>query len=195
MDILKKILTLITPFLILSCAGSSYLKSSEPINVFLNTQKLDKSKKYILQKDKAPNRAALRLFNGGEGEVHIIDPLDPIDFTNGLFVEKHWKEMYRKYAQDTLTKYWKKEDFPDYDFVLENSKGLFGAEFHDRYINSRIEDVIRISEPMYYNRKKYILFYFNMESFFGSTKPQVVIMKKEKEKWVVVRVIGDYVYY
>lgn len=191
---LKKIVFVIIPFLVLSCS-SAYIENYEPINIFLNAQKLDKNRTYILQEEKAVNRAALRLFNGGEGSEHIIDPLDPVDNTNGLFVEKDWKKMYNKYALDTLPKYWKKEDFPGYTFVLENRKGLFGAEFHDKYLNSRIEDVIRISEPMYYMDKKYIMFYYNMESFFGGTRPQVVIMKKEKGKWVVVRVIGDSVYY
>jgi hypothetical protein len=43
--------------------------------------------------------------------------------------------------------------------------------------------------------KRFIMFYFNISSFFGSNQPQVVIMKKENEKWVVFGAIGDYIFY
>jgi hypothetical protein len=194
MKLLKKIWILL-PFFIFSCARSPYIKNYEPINVFLETQKLDKNRKYILQSDKESNKQALRLFNRGEGAEHIIDPTDPIDYTNGLFVAKHWNKIYAQYAQDTLKRYWKNEDFPQYNFVLEKGTGLIlKQDFLIKYMNSRIEEVVIISEPMYYMNKKYIMFYFDIVSFFGSTRPQVVIMKKEKKKWIVVRVMGDYIY-
>ena len=53
------------PFFILSCSSVKYIEDYEPINVFLETQKIDKSKKHILQVDKAPNKQALRIFISG----------------------------------------------------------------------------------------------------------------------------------
>ncbi|WP_166924247.1 hypothetical protein [Flavobacterium poyangense] len=191
---LKKIFILI-PFFVLSCASSLHNKDNEPINVFLETKKVDKSKKYILQRDKIYSRAVLRIFNGGEGPDHAIDSINDIDYTGGLFAEKYWQKMYKNYINDTVKKYWKKEDFPGYDFILEDGEGIMKYDFSIRYMNSRVDQVISISEPIYYKNKEYIMFYFNMSSFLGSLQPQVVIMKKEKGKWVVVRVIGDYVYY
>jgi hypothetical protein len=186
---------IIISFFILSCASAQYVESYEPINIFLETQKIVQNKKFILQADKASNKEALRIFNGAEGPDHVGEPNVPIDYRDGLFIEKHWKKMYQEYAYDTIKRYWKKEDFPKYDFILESKEGLFGSAFHDKYINSKIEDVVIISEPMYYMDKKYVMFYFNIASFFGSNQPQVVIMKKENEKWIVVRVIADYIYY
>jgi hypothetical protein len=196
MKYLKKTLVLI-PFFIVSCVSPClYLKDYEPINVFLETQKLDKNKKYILQSDKQDSRQALRLFNGGEGIKHIIDSTDPTDYTDGLFVEKHWKKIYKKYAQDTLKKYWRKEDFPKYDFILEQGTGLLlKSSFNDKYLDSGINEMIIISEPMYYWNRKYILFSYSKLYFDSSGSRVLVIMKKEEEKWVVVRTIGDYVYY
>ena len=191
---LKKILIII-PLFTLSCASAQYVENYEPINVFLETQKLEKGREYILQLEKANNTQALRLFNRGEGAEHVIDPTDPIDPTDGLFEEKHWKKMYNQYAQDTIPKYWKKDNFPAYNFTLEKKDGLLKLDFMNRYLNSRTETVIILSEPMYYMNQKYIMFYFNKLSFFGDTKPQVVIMKKENGKWVIVREIGDYIYY
>jgi hypothetical protein len=41
---------------------------------------------------------------------------------------------------------------------------------------------------------KYIMFYFSKAFFEGSSSSKVVIMKKEKGKWIIVRVMGDYIY-
>jgi len=182
------------PFFILSCASAQYIENYEPINVFLETQKIDKNKKHILQADKGKNSQALRIFNGSEGAEHIIDQTDPIDYTNGLFVEKHWKKMYKRYAQDTIKKYWKKEDFPKYDFILEDGKGLFKYDFMLRYIGSGIEEAIIISEPMYYMNRKYIMFYYAEVFSTGGGNYSTIVMKKEKEKWVIVRKIANYIY-
>jgi hypothetical protein len=189
---LKKLFVTV-PFFILSCASSHYIDNYEPINVFLATRKIDKNRKHILQVDKAPNKQALRIFISGEGAERILDPTDPIDYTDGLFVKKHWKKMHKQYALDTIKKYWKKEDFPEYDFILENGKGLFSYNFMERYIGTGLHEAILISEPMYYMNKKYIMFYY-AEVFTGGGKSSTVIMKKEKEKWFIVRVIGDYIF-
>jgi hypothetical protein len=181
--------------MMLSCSKPLYVNSYEPLDVFLTAQNIHKKQKIILQRDKVSNAQALRLFNGGEGIEHIIDPIDKIDYTGGLFEKKLWKKMYKTYINDTIPKYWKKEDFPEHNFILENKKGLLAYDFLIRYMNSGIEDVILLSEPMLYMKKKYVVFYYNKLSFFGSTKPQVVIMTKEDGKWVVVRIIGDYIYY
>ncbi|OIV41170.1 hypothetical protein [Flavobacterium johnsoniae] len=191
---LKKIV-LIIPFFILSCASAQYLESYEPINVFLDTQNLDKNKAYILQSDKELNKQALRIFNGGQGAEHIIDSTDPTDPTDGLFIEEYWKKIYQEYANDTVKRYWKKEDFPAYNFILENGTGLTLKEsFLRKYINSRINEMIILSEPMYYMNKRYIMFYYAKVYFDSSGSSQVIIMKKENGKWVVVREIGDYIY-
>lgn len=195
MKYLKYTFILFTCFLIFSCSKNLYPTNYEPINVFLETQKIDKTQKYVLVRDKTNSIELLRLFNGGDGIEHKLHPIDPIDFTGGLFKEMHWEKMYKTYVNDTLPKYWKKEDFPDYDFILENRKGLLNSAFYERYLNTRIETLIMLSEPIYYENKKYIMFYYNKSSFYGDNNPTVVIMTKQKDKWVVVRIIGDYIFY
>lgn len=195
MRYLKKIF-LVIPFFILSCSSKLYIESYEPINAFLDTQNLDKNKEYILQSDKELNKQSLRIFNGDEGSEHIIDTHGPLESnTGGLFVEKYWKKMYTEYAGDTLKKYWKKEDFPNYNFILEKGTGLtLKGSFLTKYRNSRINEMIILSEPMYYMNKKYIMFYYLKVYFESSGTSQVVIMKKENNKWVVVKIVGDYIY-
>ena len=193
MKYLKKIIVIISLFLY-SCASSPYLKTYEPINVFLETQKLDKNRKYILQSNKEENIQALRIFNGGEGIVHELDPIDSIDYTDGLYVKKHWEKMYKKYSNDTIKKHWKKEDFPNFNFALEKGTGLVDNYILTKYMNTGIHEIIIISEPIYYMNKKYIMFYFNKVYFEGSSSSKVVIMKKDKGSWVIVRVMGDYIF-
>lgn len=191
---LKKILIIISLFT-LSCASAQYVENYEPINIFLETQNLEKGKKYILQRDKVINKEALRLFNQGEGAEHIVYPTDTIDYTGGLFEEEHWKKMYNQYAQDTIKKYWNNKDFPMYDLVLENKEDFLGAAFIKKYLNTRTDTMIFISEPMYYKEKMYVMFYYNTFPIFGSSEPKLVIMKKESGKWVVTRIMEDYIYY
>jgi hypothetical protein len=179
MEHLKKILILFLLSIISSCASKKYIGDYEPINIFLETQKLDKNRKYVLQSNKETNKQALRIFNGDEGLEHVIDPNASIDYTGGLFIEKHWK----------------KEDFPQYNFILEKGTGLvFKQDFLLRYMNTGINEILAISEPIYYMNKKYVLFYFGKTYFEGGGNSQVVIMKKENNKWIIVKIIGDYIF-
>lgn len=188
----KIIVIFVLPFFVLSCSPARFT-SSEPINTFLEYKKLDKNKEYILVRNKESNKQALRIFNGNEGSEHLIDPYG-FNYTGDLFVEKHWKKMYNRYANDTIKKYWVKEDFPQYKFILENQKDILKYDFYVRYINKLVSQTIIISEPMYYMNKKYIMFYFNVVQMDHSNTSQVVIMKKIKKKWVVVKTIGDYIF-
>ncbi len=71
-----KLTFFVAPFYFLSCA-SPYLKNYEPVLTFLETQKLDKHKFYILQRDKISNTQPLRIFNGNEGFDHVT----PLKYT------------------------------------------------------------------------------------------------------------------
>lgn len=191
-----RILLVIIPFFILSCTGTQYVKSYEPINMFLEKEIIDKriigkGGKYILQTDKASNAIVLRIFNGSEGSEHIADPHYYIN--DGLFVEKHWKRMYKRYINDTIKKYWKKEDFPKYDFILENSRDWPKLPYKSaKYLDY---EVMIISEPMYYRNKRFIMFYLSTSYFSSGSSPQVVVMKKEKGKWIVDRTMWEEVFY
>lgn len=178
----------VIPFFMLSCAAP-YLKNYEPINVFFKSEKLDSNKRFIL-KIKESNSQTLRIFNRGEGSEHIISKSD-IDYSSKLFVLKHWKRIYNKYAQDSIKKYWKKEDFPEYEFIEEDRRMLFSNVFLEKHPD--IHEIIILSEPIYYWNNKYIMFYYSVDDYLNSsTVPIVVVMKKEKQKWIVVEKIGDY---
>lgn len=185
---LKKTIILI-PFLIYSCASTRYLDNYEPLNIFLKSQNISEKEKYILR-SKESNTQTLRIFNRGKGKEHVVYPSET-DYTSKLFDQKKWRKMYRNYAKDTIQKYWKNEDVPEYKFINENRVELFNCNFLTKY--PKIEKIIVLSEPIYYHNKKYIMFLYGIDVTANNSKPQiVVVMKKENEKWIVVEKIGDY---
>ncbi|MEP6929495.1 MAG: hypothetical protein ABI850_05760 [Flavobacterium sp.] len=190
MQLFKKALLLI-PFTFLSCA-SPYFKSYEPINVFLKLENISSEKNYILR-IKESNLQTLRIFNRGEGAKHIVYP-NKTDYTSKLFSEKHWGKLYSKYSNDTIKKYWKNEDFPEYKFVEGNRKELFTHIFSKKHPDFKsVENVIILSEPIYYHNKRYIMFFYHIDNYLYSNNPQiVVVMRRDKNKWIVVDRIGDY---
>ncbi|SHM79219.1 hypothetical protein [Flavobacterium saccharophilum] len=184
---LKNILILI-PMISISCS-SPYLTSYEPINDFLELEKKNGNVHYIL-KAKENNNQVLRIFNRGEESEHIVYS-NEIDHTSKLFNEKQWKKLYKKYSQDTIKKYWKAEDFPGYELIEGSRSLLFSSKFSNQYPN--VENVIILSEPLYYNNRKYIMFFYHIDNnnFVGDTQ-MAVVMRKENKKWIVVEKIGDY---
>jgi hypothetical protein len=58
-------------------------------------------------------------FNGSDSLAHYFKKL-----THDTFHSKHWKTMYKTYSNDTIIKYWRKEDFKEYNFTLESSKNI-----------------------------------------------------------------------
>jgi len=85
-------------------------------------------------------------------------------------------------------------DFPDYNFIYENKKGLWNFSFLDKYSNNSMK-VYFISEPLYYDNQKYILFEFaaGITDVGGIQRNQVVVMTKRNNKWEVVETIDDYI--
>ena len=183
MKYIKAIIFLISIFLT-SCA-SPYLKSYEPINDFIEAERKNKSHIGIIIKEKIENKQTLRIFNSMEGPDHIIDPSD-IDTTNDLFVNRHWKKMYKKYA-NAKTEGWNQEDFDKENFIVVSIKDL---EKNSLY-KSQIPYIVHISEPIYYHNRNYIMFYYSAS--FSKLKG-IIIMKKVKNEWVFYKNIGDYIF-
>ena len=111
-----------------------------------------------------------------------------------MFNDKAWKELYKNYSNDTIIKYWNTNDFPDYNFIYENKKDLWNFSFLDKYQNNSMK-VYFISEPLYYDNKKYILFEFAeaITDIGGIQRNQVIVMTKRKNKWEIVETIYDYI--
>jgi hypothetical protein len=177
----------IIPIFICSCS-SPYLKNYEPINIFLETEKID-SIKYTILKNKESNTQTLRIFNQNEG----FNLPTRFDFfgTYDLYNKKHWTKLYNKYSKDTIKKYWEDKDFKNYNFILEERRYIFSESFFNKYPNC--EHIIILSEPIFYWNKKYIMFFYYKLDFPGNSGNQkVIVMKNINKKWVIEKIFYDY---
>lgn len=104
--------------------------------------------------------------------------------------------MYKTYSNDTIIKYWRKEDFKEYNFTLESSKILYSKVYYENYLNNPESDyeIIKLSEPLYYWNKKYLLFSYDIGYLYSGSNTKVIIMEKEKNKYVFYGSLGDYIY-
>lgn len=159
------------------------------INAYLDSRNINPKKPNMVIKEKDNNKGALRIFYGGDELSHYSN-----NYRSPLFNQKAWEEMYKIYSNDTIPRTWKPIDFPNYNFIYQEKKGLWNFEFFDKYERSPM-NVYLISEPMYYNQNKYVIFEFSegITGTGGIQRNQIIIMKKNKDKWEVVETIYDYI--
>lgn len=159
------------------------------INTYLEIKGVSKKDHSVLVKEKENNKTVLRIFYGGDSISNYIN-----NYRSPLFNDKAWKELYKNYSNDTIIKYWNTNDFPDYNFIYENKKDLWNFSFLDKYQNNSMK-VYFISEPLYYDNKKYILFEVAeaITDIGGIQRNQVIVMTKRKNKWEIVETIYDYI--
>ncbi|MDL2142455.1 hypothetical protein QQY79_07975 [Flavobacterium tructae] len=188
---------------IYSC--SSVKESLSPVNVYLSS-KFNDNDTIIVIENKINNNFAidflkrssiLRVDNNAiEGSTGLKSP---------LYKEEYWDVMNRKYRNKITDEIWLKSELWDRkDF--RNIKIKFVREdafpkpyVYNEYMTTKKRElsVFSFSEPIFYKNSKYVIF----AKSETSTKKQfiepnsIVIMKKEKGKWIVVKEIGDYVYY
>ena len=184
----KLILVLIVVNSFVSCAQTN-LKNYQCIEDYLQSRGIDNKRQAMVIKEKEKNKSSLRIFYGGD-EISNYS----INYRTPLFEEQAWKIMYKTYSADTIVKHWKSADFPNYNFIFQNRKGLWTFNFFDKYENNQM-DVYFISEPMYYKNDKYIIFEFSegITGTSGIQRNQIIIMTKENDKWKVVETVYDYI--
>lgn len=180
---LNKIIVII-PFFIFSCSSSPYLKNYEPINIFLNHGKIDISKTYYLQMEKIENKNVISDFKDYKSSGPYFDSIfNAVQYHN----EKEFKKMSHKYINDTIKKYWKKDDFVNFNFIIKKSEELTNDSLQNK-------NKIYISEPLYFWKKKYLIFNFYILNY-GGGMTKLVFMKKENNLWKVDKVISSDVYF
>lgn len=183
-----KIPFLLIPFFMLSCASKQYIKDYEPLKVFLMQERLDTSKSYILQEEKINNKKVISDFNEFKSTGPYFDSnFQPIAYYN----EKEYKKMYNKYINDTIKKYWRKDEFLGFNFILRKKQDIESAS-----INNYLPDQYRvsISEPMYYWKQRYLIFTYNIYNHNGGTT-NLIFMKKQRGKWKVDKISSTDVFF
>jgi hypothetical protein len=183
MKLFKSILVIFT-FFIFSCGHSPYLKDYEAVRVFMIKEKIDSSKTYILQKEKVDNKNVISDFKDYKSSGPYFDSnFNAIPYHN----EKEFKKMSHKYINDTIKKYWEKDDFVNFNFIIKKSEELRNDSLQNK-------NKIYISEPMFFWKKKYLIFNFYILNYGGGIS-KLVFMKKENNLWKVDKVISSDVFF
>lgn len=177
------------------------------VNQYLNSQIKDKTKEIIVIKEKLNPNGTLRIFQG-QFPRSENDPPDYYEMHGGakrpLFNNKAFMVMKntfyddKTYASPNVTdKEWTTSDL-EFDKIKFISYLRFVANSNngdDLEINNLpfYIPIFAISEPIIYN-KKYLVFQFQIAQtpFFGFPIAKVIVMKKLKNKWIVVEEVFDY---
>lgn len=178
--------------LLFSCAVLE--KKSNPLEQFIKT-KLEHGQEIVIIKDKVNTRTVMSILYGNDNLSEDYENSIPVDSGRSkLLTAKDWKEIYWKNISDTVAGKWKIADFTNLKFVFENQVGLWNNNFLARYEENH-KQIIWLSEPIYYVKKKYLIFYYAVgtTSIPGSAERNVVIMAKESDRWKTVEIIEDYV--
>ncbi len=173
-------------FFLFSCASSPYLKNYEPIRLFLINEKIDPLKSYVLQMEKVDNKEVLFDFKEYKKSGPYFDSnFKPIAYHN----EKEYKKMVDIYINDTLKRYWRKSDFSDFNFILKKRQSNDSINY---YLSN--QNRIYISEPMYFWKKRYIIFSYDIYNNNGGVT-KLVFMKKRKSKWEIDKILSTDVFF
>jgi len=189
--------------LISSC--SSVKENLSPINTYLKS-KLDHNVEVSVIENKINNNYTIDLF-----KKRYITPINANTIENNivlktlLFEEKYWSKMNKKYRNQNTDKIWLKNrlwrqnDFIDIKIKFIKEENFPKPYVYNEYMNEKMAEAIvfSFSEPIFYKNKKYVLF----AKAETTTKKQfiipnsIVVMKKEKGKWIVIQEIIDGEYY
>ncbi|MCC4922461.1 hypothetical protein [Flavobacterium chungbukense] len=177
------------------------------INQYLNSKIKDKTSEIIVISEKLNPNVTLKIFEGQfprpENEKSDYNVLYG-GATRPLFNDRAFKIMKnnfydsKKYILPDITdKLWTKTDL-EFDKIKFISYVRFAANSNnadDVEINNlpNFLPVFGISEPIIYD-KKYLVFQFHVTRtpFFGFSNSKVIVMKKAKNKWIVVQEISNY---
>lgn len=172
----------------MSCASGQYLKNYKPIKVFLKQEKIDTSEDYMLQIEKVDNKTVLTDFNEFKSAPPYFDSnFKQIAFHN----DKQYKKMCHTYLNDTLKRYWKKDEFLEFNFKVPKKQVTTSDSIYNDLSN---QNKVYISEPMYYWSRKYLIFSYGIYNYNGGAK-KLIFMKKEKGKWKIDKILSTDVYF
>jgi hypothetical protein len=183
--------------LILSSCSTSKDKFNA-LNDYIKLEIKDTTKNIIVVKEKVSPNKTIEIFN--TSQIIALDSKKSGSLDTTLYQEKQWKHMKKKYENIHLTKkdnsledkYWTKEDFTYRKIILEGIKGLPGDYLFYKYLSNLNIYVYYFSEPIYYKDRKHLVFTVyqsdRIGGYGGGSSIFLVVMKKEKGKWLLTHI-------
>lgn len=186
---------LVTLFFITNLTNAQNKKQA--INDFLHTIIPDYNQKIFITKEKTSTNHVIDIFKGKTSKNSLTNEYkrdEREEIKPPLYNEEDWRKMKKKYyhkaEENTVANnLWVSTDF-DYKHIEFFSAHLF-IEFivYHSEQHRPITNIFSFSEPIFYSGKKYLVFKVGQgttESINGLTDNYLIIMKKEKRKWVVI---------
>jgi hypothetical protein len=191
---------LISVFFINSVIGQ---EKNQALNDYLQTIISSYNQELILIREKVSPNVALELFQGKPYKDSATDEYKREGgVSNLIYNEKDWNEMKEEYydEKNIEKKYFSKNIFwTSDDFKYQKIYFVPYEDYLDLTIN-RLEQhlpiikVFSFSEPMYYCSKKFVVFAVSKgdSESFVNFENYLIIMKKEKSKWIIINKIYPY---
>lgn len=175
-------------FLLSGCSATK--DKYDALNSYFETILKEKDKRVIIAKEKINSNFTIEMLK--LNEIQAIDTAGNITADTIFFNQEDWGKLKNEY-QNTIVKglrywdnneYWTTNDFKHKKIVFENMNTKTGIEpVIEKYDKSDV-CVYSFSEPIYYQNKKYIVF-FTTKICIAGGNPFVVIMEKINNKWIL----------
>jgi len=170
--------------------AQSINKKNDALNDYFETILKDTTLVVFVAKEKINSNRTIEIFR--KNWIFTIDSTGKDVFDKSLFDEKSWKKMKKNYSDKCIAgklfwcndNFWITENFRNKNVVLESINNKKGIEHIYKKYNKIDFKVYGFSEPIYYQNKKYVVFTVNI-SGFNSYQDKIIVMKKNKNKWIV----------
>lgn len=175
-------------FLISGCSATK--DKYDALNNYVETVVKDKNKTVIIAKEKINSNYTIEMLK--LNEIQAIDTLGNITTDSTFFNEENWEKLKNEYQNNLIkgirywdnNEFWTINDFKHKKIVFENMNTKTGIEpIIEKYDKSDL-CVYSFSEPIYYQNKKYIVF-FTTKICIAGGNPFIVIMEKINNKWIL----------
>ncbi|WP_374173098.1 hypothetical protein [Flavobacterium tructae] len=181
------------------------------INDYLTVLVKDTTKTIVIVKEKISTNEALRLFSGGKLNDIPFSRVNDIEERAGgilepVYNEKYFQKMRRRYQNDrkegrfgfSKNTKWNSNDFKLQNIYFETFDTImFKKEKSGLQIYKYETLLIALSEPMYYKNNDYLTVGIAVQKSnpIYNLNYYVIVMKKIKNKWVVIEKGLPYQYY
>jgi hypothetical protein len=173
------------------------------INSYLTTIEKESNKEIIIIREKISNNETISIFRGCDATIVPMPKKE--DLFEGvqppLYNENQWLIMKNKYWElpeknHLSDKYnWNKDDFKHRKIELIGYKECLDHFKHFNFPYGLEKKIYAFSEPIYYKDNKYVVFTVNNSSTKSiGLSSYIIIMKKIKNRWIVISKVSSYWY-
>lgn len=181
----KTFILIISTIVLISCSSAKL--TNNPINNYLDKIIKNKSSMIIVLDKKISNRKTLSIFKGDYIYNNKTNTNEREGKPSIIYNNNDWDEMSKKYSIDSITEYWKKNDFELNEITIVKNELFVNGELYKVYKNKEFP-IYAFSNPIYYNKREFMIFsVMNSSTTFGAEPNEyVIIMKKKNEEWVII---------